>query len=377
MAENNYPDDIQFAGLVQAATAAADERTAPTTVIGKRKRSESAERNVADVADASATAKLANSASVLFREPSDKSRKYSRPPLGKVYSSLELAPESFLRLQSAAKDFMLDDAHVERRDVVGHKKHNGNADTSRLKLWKCVEEFLTTYGNGERFFGQDAGVGIPDTPSRTFFWPEHSQKIIKLCMPLLRKMVTNERQRVYAADTRKLGFPKKTGKEQDQDDTFGTQSPDAHDSTLMTSGLQQAAAAHGAVVDGATQHLPLDTHHLNGEVRVGQLEVPSGSGLHTIHVNVVPRGVYPTRRLIPRFSLSSESATSLQVLRDEVNRRMQEQMNGEHHTEEPSIKVWHPDGLIQVKDDGEWTITLLSAANHEWLDGEVRVLIEL
>lgn len=231
---SNYPDDIQFAGLVEAATAAAD---AHQRDLGKRKRGE---ENAyipvsADLAFAEQqqqqqqpkTPTLSNSAAVLFREPSEKSKKYSRPPLGKVFTSLELAPEAFLRLQNAAKNYMLSDEFPERRDVVGHKKHNNNNDQAKLKLYQCVEDFLQQDGTGEKFFGHSANVDVPDAPPRTFFWPDDRSRIAKALMPLLRKMVTNERQRVYAAETRKQD-PTKAG-DKSHKERLGSERDGSHD----------------------------------------------------------------------------------------------------------------------------------------------------
>jgi len=227
---SNYPDDIQFAGLVEAATAAAD---AHQRDLGKRKRGEeNAYIPVStDLAFAEQqqpkTPTLSNSAAVLFREPSEKSKKYSRPPLGKVFTSLELAPEAFLRLQNAAKNYMLSDEFPERRDVVGHKKHNNNNDQAKLKLYQCVEDFLQQDGTGEKFFGHPANVDVPDAPPRTFFWPDDRSRIAKALMPLLRKMVTNERQRVYAAETRKQD-PKKAG-DKSHRERLGSERDGSHD----------------------------------------------------------------------------------------------------------------------------------------------------
>lgn len=44
-----------------------------------------------------------HSAAALFRPPSDSSKKYTRPPMSKLFASLELTPEDFLYLQAAAK----------------------------------------------------------------------------------------------------------------------------------------------------------------------------------------------------------------------------------------------------------------------------------
>ena len=254
MAESEYPamNDLHFAGLVQAATAAADESRSASS-LGKRKRANendiSIDHNLMSPDEQGPdSVQLQNSAAVLFREPSIKSKKYSRPPLGKVYASLELAPESFLKLQSAGKDFMLDPDHPERRDVVGHRRHSGGTDVAKLKLWNCVEEFLKDAGNGERFFAPGAGQGIPGAPERTMFWPEDAQRIIKSCMPLMRKMVTNERQRLYASETRKSGPVKQEGQTQP---TLGPEST-VEDTIVQEDHKPDNGPAGPVTFDGAT-----------------------------------------------------------------------------------------------------------------------------
>lgn len=141
-----------------------------------------------------------HSAAALFRQPSH-SKKYTRPPMSKMFSSLELSPENFLHLQAAAKAYMLDDRYPERRECVG-QRGKGDTEMVKLRLWNCVRHFLEAEGHGERFFGEHvANDGIP----RAHVWPRDQQKIISLVIPLLRRMVTNERQRQYANETRKGG----------------------------------------------------------------------------------------------------------------------------------------------------------------------------
>ncbi|XHG02560.1 hypothetical protein AWENTII_005907 [Aspergillus wentii] len=142
-----------------------------------------------------------HSAAALFRQPSS-NKKHTRPPMSKLFASLELSPENFLHLQAAAKGYMLNDEHPERRDCVG-QRGKGDTEMVKLRLWNCVRDFLEAEGNGERFFGENVmneGMG-----PRTYIWPRDQQKIIALVIPLLRRMVTNERQRQYAIETRKGG----------------------------------------------------------------------------------------------------------------------------------------------------------------------------
>ena len=259
MGDNRYPGGTQFAGLVEAATAAADQEihwpanaeptvqdarpayeayedraaledqyspvptgqydssivtrpTGPST----RKRKRDAETSREDLAtvdavqlssyvatsDSSRPSAAATSAAAIFRQPSTSNRKYTRPPIGRLYSSLELPPESFVRLQTAAKDFMLDENHPDRLDTIG-QRGRGDTDLVRLKLWNIAKEFLDDLGNGLKFFG-DHVPSVEGQPSRTMIWPQNAEQIIKACVPVLRRMVTNERQRRYAMQTRKI-----------------------------------------------------------------------------------------------------------------------------------------------------------------------------
>ena len=155
-----------------------------------------------------------HSAAALFRPPSDLSKKYTRPPMSKLFTSLQLTPERFLNLQSAAKRYMLDPEHPERQACVGNRG-NGDTGATRLELKKCVHRFLEG-GMGEEFFGvnapstDEAGMDVrPGT--RDAIWPKNAERIVALCTPLLRRMVTNERQRQYAVETRKGGKTDKDG----------------------------------------------------------------------------------------------------------------------------------------------------------------------
>ena len=259
MADNRYPSDTQFAGLVEAATAAADQEihlsanaesinsevrpayeaydarasledpydpvptgqyddsiatraTGPST--RKRKRDVEASQEDRTAADAMQPSNhnaasnaprpsvAATSAAAIFRHQSSNSKKYTRPPIGKLYSSLELSPESFVHLQTAAKEYMLDEDHPERLDTIG-QRGRGDTDLVKLKLWNFVKEFLDDLGNGQSFFGEHV-PGVEGQQPRTMIWPQDAEQIIKACVPVLRRMVTNERQRQYAMQARKI-----------------------------------------------------------------------------------------------------------------------------------------------------------------------------
>ena len=92
---------------------------------------------------------------------------------------------------------MLDESHPERFECVGSK--GGDTDMVKLKLFGCVESFLEDEGWGETCWGEGAQRIEGE---RRLRWPEERTKCIIAVTPLLRRMVTNERQRRYAVETR-------------------------------------------------------------------------------------------------------------------------------------------------------------------------------
>jgi hypothetical protein len=94
-----------------------------------------------------------HSAAALFRRSSERtSRKYTRPPMSKLFMSLQLSPENFLQLQASAKAYMLDPSHPDRQNCVGNRG-KGDTDMVKLKLFNCVRDFLNDRV-GEQFFGE-------------------------------------------------------------------------------------------------------------------------------------------------------------------------------------------------------------------------------
>lgn len=204
-----------------------DVPTDPQLQDGNRNlRSDSEQANVLPSSEAllnNAPTAGVHSAAALFRRSSERtSRKYTRPPMSKLFMSLQLSSENFLQLQAQAKTYMLDTAHPERQNCVGNRG-KGDTDMVKLRLFNCVRDFLND-GVGEHFFGEHVekpgereaieaarALGeekLPGSEAR-LIWPRDGNKIISLVTPLMRRMVTNERQRQYAIETRKGGAKKK------------------------------------------------------------------------------------------------------------------------------------------------------------------------
>jgi hypothetical protein len=593
MGDNRYPGDTQFAGLVEAATAAAGQEihwsanaeptssdvrptyeayearpppedpyntvptgqyddsiatksTGPST--RKRKRDIDALRGDHVTADglqpsnynaassAPRPSVAATSAAAIFRQPSTTSKKYTRPPIGKLYSSLELSPESFVHLQTAAKEYMLDENHPERLDTIG-QRGGGDTDLVRLKLWNFVKEFLDDLGNGQKFFGEHIAAVEGQAP-RTMIWPHDAEQIIKACVPVLRRMVTNERQRRYAMQARKTSddVPEhKSGREHHVAGSAPTKAnavpklsradileleildllndgcvPGAYEAadwysehsrhTLLHKGLSSSTLderdyrilvanidGHYRIfhncdvsqckeeceaqaierllswdrlynpdvtndvrerqsrLDGIIQqlfelvksHLQSKPSELDSEglppsdsaaeepkrqdviasqdesimtrTRLAKKADPKRAFKRTdkrssedlvLHVNLVSidasatsnSALHSTKRLADPFFLPALFVPNLQALREEIQKHFGETLQqlassdasgaspsgkGNRETPELSVKVWLPDGLVRIRDDGEWMVALLSAELVEWMDKEVKILVEI
>ena len=557
MATSVYPVDNQFAGLVEAATAAAgqevewslndgagssahqffegseSERGPPprdtctgqhacltslhnsipsqgTTRINTKKRKRAATSIGAQ--EQSADEELASrptqqftgvhSVAALFRASSTSSKKYTRPPMSKLFSSLHLPPEEFLHLQSAAKAYMLDVGHPERRDCVGQRGKT-DSDMVKLKLWHCVKQFLDEEGNGERFFGVNAPKLGGEDETRSMTWPENAQQIIKICIPLLRRMVTNERQRQYAVESRKCGGDSKREKQgqdakqsphqtskatldgTDNPDTFTSEKIDIFGDGLISNSDEASkwytvynsnAALDKIFIKSGfppVLFMPLITnvdahcrlyHGDEGllcnescktrlverlvELPIYQRRAPGGNPRETVqevfHVVLthliltnywknrtidhtatsISTSIMPTQPesnvncsesrkkstssstrsveityghkpdnslrllihivhqdkcVLPPFDIPSNECRDLEALRKKIQQHYSLATLRDKRVmplSEATFKVWLPDGLVRVEDDGQWMVALLSAETVEWMGGQIRVLLE-
>jgi hypothetical protein len=222
-----------------------------------------------------------HSAAALFRRTSERTttRKYTRPPMSKLFMSLQLSPENFLQLQAQAKTYMLDTTYPERQNCVGNRG-KGDTDMVKLRLFNCVRDFLSD-GVGEKFFGENVekpgerdaieaaralGEDTALEPEERLTWPRDGNKIISLVTPLMRRMVTNERQRMYAIETRKGGSKKK--------DKEGSVEAAAQQVQLSPS----RDNSHGP---SGEQHLPPDLDPSLGKHQSSQPISPAASTLDT------------------------------------------------------------------------------------------------
>lgn len=296
-----------------------------------------------------------HSAAALFRPASDSSKKYTRPPMSKLFTSLELSPENFLYLQAAAKQYMLNSDYPDRQACVGNRGRGDN-EMVKARMYQCVREFLEAEGWGEKYFGEnapppnDGEANAPPQPRR-YVWPRDRDRIIALCTPLLRRMVTNERQRQYAIETRKGGKQDKNS----QDPT----DPQIHQSAQDQDGASNRAHdGHAEPYDSRLDTTP--AYHL-------YLIAPESGQLVRDRISFAMEEEFSWQWLLD--TLVSNWCNALQIVHPppDIAASILERF---------TIKVLTSSGLTIVSSEGEWQLAVQDIHQTVWLDNVVKVVAE-
>ncbi|CZS93394.1 hypothetical protein WAI453_000985 [Rhynchosporium graminicola] len=324
-----------------------------------------------------------HSATALFRRPSSASKKYTRAPMSKLFTSLELTAEQFLQMQAAAKVYMLDPDHPERRDCVGNKG-KGEMDMVKLKLFACVESFLEDEGWGPRYFTDE---NVERSQSRKLRWPEMKNKIIQLVTPLMRRMVTNERQRLYALETRQKERSQIHSKNQARLLHIPAEGWIPVSETRRTEHL---APVQYPVVDPKLDDYPYNpdlSFHLNenrqGEEFLDPQEpepsVPKEvgeNGENAMNCSYLVNLVHDGRRVHSQVILKPDVCSGFASLVQHIHEMMSGATGGQAQQLD-SVKVLGPTGLVSVSDEDSWKAAVDLVQKNEWLDGEVKCVVQV
>ena len=296
------------------------------------------------------------SGTALFRSPSASSKKYTRPPISKMFKSLELSPENFLHLQAAAKAYMLDPDHPERRDCVG-QRGKGDSELVKMRLWNCVAEFLDEEGYGESHFGES----IPGSEGtrRGMMWPKDRNRIIGAVLPLLRRMVTNERQRQYAVESRKGG---------------NTSNGKRHSSASRSPSPTQMSSERGVESRSTigAPHIDDPSFPAGGEDISAQPKRSIGGttfcdGSLRLRLSILQN----QRRIRPSYQILAEECPDVQTIYTKFVR-----VDGNIASDKAVLSVLLPQGLTNITCDDQWVRALSTVQETEWMDGEAKVVVE-
>ena len=81
------------------------------------------------------------------------------------------------------------------------------------------------------------------------------------------------------------------------------------------------------------------------------------------------------------MDVSAEQCPDLNTLKQTIANRFSDRLSSvvpESRSQFAwKVKVFVPDGLSSVSSDGEWTIALLSAATIDWMDNEMKVVVDV
>lgn len=312
----------------------------------------------------SARAAGVHSAAALFRKPTSASKKYTRPPMSKLFTSLELGPEQFLHLQAAAKSYMLDSAHPDRYNCVGSKA-KVDTDMVKLKLFGCVETFLEDEGWGERCWGANAErEQLHDTRNWRLRWPETRNKIITSVTPLMRRMVTNERQRRYANETRSKEKGGKTMK------PAAVHSTDVHN--------QQIELSPEIDPKLGDYHYTPTAPNLHDTPQTAAMDQPQDSATTCFKIAILCPTI--TQQIIHSTTLSISSDTSYQGVVQCIRSWLVKSEIAKHPDGELGIAVLAvhlPSGLREIKAIEDWEDAIRVVQETVWMEGILRVIVEV
>ncbi len=318
-------------------------------------------RTYTPLSPSSARAIGVHSAAALFRKPTAASKKYTRPPMSKLFTSLEISPEQFLRLQAAAKAYMLDPQHPERYHCVGSK---GRVDTDmvKLKLFGCVEAFLEDEGWGQRCWGANADRESEQGQqgkNRRLRWPEGRNKIITSVTPLMRRMVTNERQRRYANETRskeKGGKGTKTSSSNTQmQDMENVQLPPEIDPKLADYHYSLAGAEYGQTTPPSSEPQPqaLTTPEASSTFRV--VFVSADERNEVMHSVTLAQCTQPSYTSLLQF-IRSQTPAGVGV---------------------QAVRAHLPSGLQLIQILEQWNEALKCMEQTVWMEGSMKIIVEV
>lgn len=328
-----------------------------------------------------------HSAAALFRKPTNSAKKYTRPPMSKMFLSLQLSAENFLRLQAAAKAYMLDPEYPERKDCVGNRG-GGDGTMVRLRLFNCVKYFMEDLGWGEKCWGPDA----EGAAYRTLNWPKTSNKIISAATPLLRRIVTNERQRLYALETRNNAralCPKskscakaRKGQEASKTPPEVMLTPD-QESELprpdIDPKLNQYHYSLGPSFAASTNAEP-ESHNGSTNVelspQVAKTEIPSQPSAELAngetHLKYTLNTVQDDRRVRDPVALTPASCPDYQTLVQHAHNVI-----NDSSALLDTIQVLTQDGMHDVNSDESWQAAVELVESSDWMAGDVKVVVSV
>jgi hypothetical protein len=190
-------------------------------------------------------------------------------------------------------------------------------------------------------------------------------------------MVTNERQRKYAMESRKNLAATKAGRKQHDQGCAtpmgGAPQPDSQSSTLSAPAIvdidPKLNQYHYSIESPPPQEQQQDVVTASRTVVKSVLakKAAEGEGLKYL-VSIM----YEGHRVTPRFTLTPSTCPGFSSLAQHIHSILDD--DGRNVT---GIKILSPGGLVDVNDEGTWTEAIELVKQNEWMDGECRCVVQV
>lgn len=191
-------------------------------------------------------------------------------------------------------------------------------------------------------------------------------RIITLLTPLMRRVVQNERQRVYAAEKKEKERAASiaTNDETPRSIQAFAPLPDDDEFSIINDTIFDTCdfslASSASTVDGFS---PPQLHFEPIPSRMPQLDDCE----IRYNVNIMKDG----HRLQPKFVLTSAICADFPSLIQHIN-------NCVHVTQRiASVKALGPGGLLELRDEVTWQAAIASVRQSEWMDGDLTCVVEV
>ena len=99
--------------------------------------------------------------------------------------------------------------------------------------------------------------------------------------------------------------------------------------------------------------------------------IPPEVGSVILKVNVVRNEDSMQKRVVPEIAIPSSNAPTMEQFHAELRKRY------EDIPQTLKVKTWQADGISVIHDNVEWLSAQLSVGMYEWMDGTLKVLVEI
>jgi len=185
-----------------------------------------------------------------------------------------------------------------------------------------------------------------------------------MMIPLMRRMVTNENQRLYAEEQRKARAPYTSG--------GGKREPNAEEILEKLKGQiykpKKSKTPNG--ISESEKSISPDPAGANAENRAAvaspKPKAPSEwDGMH-FYINITKDG----RRAMPRVEFAVDNGEGFTHLSQHVDIIIDDDKNHK-------VKILGPTGLVDITDEISWKGILTQIKDADWMDGDVRICVDL